>query len=198
MMAKLQCPLCPAGSLITCRPEKSGLWKISNFVAHIKNVHKFVSEETTETRKRPTVEQKASARSENSEENAEPSSSKFVKLTLPEVRYDVQSETTVLENSPETLQEESVQVIDCNSHSIIANSSKADWSDDNSKDPLAVSQVNGEAFDLIIEEIDATGFEQLLSDSEVRSESEEVVEETMSEDLLSKSNNDMQSRVLNL
>lgn len=41
MVAKIKCPCCTTTSYISCRQEKSGQWKLSNFFAHIKNVHKL-------------------------------------------------------------------------------------------------------------------------------------------------------------
>lgn len=41
-VAIVKCSLCVPTRNITCRPEPSGRWKISNFVSHITNVHKIV------------------------------------------------------------------------------------------------------------------------------------------------------------
>lgn len=44
MIARVRCIFCTNENDITCRPERSGgTWKVSNFLAHIRNVHKTLN-----------------------------------------------------------------------------------------------------------------------------------------------------------
>lgn len=44
LVARVRCIFCPNENDITCRPERSGgSWKVSNFLAHVRNVHKTLN-----------------------------------------------------------------------------------------------------------------------------------------------------------
>ncbi|XP_058830744.1 uncharacterized protein LOC131689568 [Topomyia yanbarensis] len=51
LTARIGCLFCPGDNVITCRPERTGgSWKVSNFLAHIRNVHKGLNAPTSAPR----------------------------------------------------------------------------------------------------------------------------------------------------
>lgn len=189
LTAKIQCPVCPTECFISCRPERSGTWKISNFVAHIRNVHKIrpPSKELPGDRKRTISElDDSNEYKENFPDNSQSSGKSTKQDTLqatPQAYHEI-----MVEEAHETMVQ-IVEVVDFNNS--VINSSAAVETEQYVKDPLAVSQMNSETLNSIIEEADVVGLEQPMDYSEITIEElvEELVPEEKTEDTVRRSEN---------